>query len=96
MRFVLSKAKPLGWLYNAVSAIPFTSPDTEEEPEKKEQPRVAPEDNTPAGRGQRFSTAKENGESTVTINGKTYNTADFKEDGKYWTNDKTGESFLRY
>ena len=65
-------------------------------PEKKEQPRVAPEDNTPAGRGQRFSTAKENGESTVTINGKTYNTADFKEDGKYWTNDKTGESFLRY
>jgi hypothetical protein len=65
-------------------------------PENKEAPKAAPEDNTPAGRGQRFSNAKENGEATVTINGKTYTTADFKEDGKYWTNDKTGESFLRY
>jgi outer membrane biosynthesis protein TonB len=62
---------------------------------EKEAPKPRPEDNTPYGRGQKFSAAKEAGESTVVINGKTYNTADFKDDGKYWTNPATGESFLK-
>jgi hypothetical protein len=62
-------------------------------PVEKETPK-RPEDLTPAGRGAKFSAAKENGDPTVVIGGVTYRTADFKDNGRYWTG-PNGESFLK-
>jgi hypothetical protein len=35
------------------------------------------------------------GAAEVVIGGRTYKTADFVDSGRYWTNPKTGESFLK-
>jgi len=64
-------------------------------PEKKAADNTRPEDSSTAGRGAKFSAAKEAGAATVVIGGVTYQTADFVDAGRYWKNNKTGESFLK-
>jgi hypothetical protein len=64
-------------------------------PEKKAADNTRPEDSSTAGRGAKFTAAKEAGAATVVIGGVTYQTADFVDAGRYWRNNKTGESFLK-
>ena len=67
----------------------------EEKTKKQDAPNIPSEDNTAAGRGAKFTQAKDAGAATVVIGGKTYKTADFDDQGGYWTNRDTGESFVK-
>jgi hypothetical protein len=67
----------------------------EEKTTKQDAPNKPSEDNSTAGRGAKFSAAMDAGAAEVVIGGRTYKTADFVDSGRYWTNPKTGESFLK-
>jgi hypothetical protein len=77
-------------------SAPVANPEEKKTtPEKQAADNTRPEDSSTAGRGAKFSAAKEAGADTVVIGGVTYQTADFVDAGRYWRNNKTGESFLK-
>jgi hypothetical protein len=78
---------------NGTTPAPVAKP--EEKTTKQDAPNIPSEDNSTAGRAAKFSAAMDAGAAEVVIGRRTYKTADFVDSGRYWTNPKTGESFLK-